>query len=45
VGDYYIKYNENNGITPMKAHVNFTHPKLFVERKLALTNYVVRNKS
>jgi len=36
-----IKYNENNGIIPMRTHVDFTHPKLFVQRKLILTNYVV----
>lgn len=36
-----IKYNENNGIIPMRTHVDSTHTKLFVQRKLILTNYVV----
>ncbi len=29
-----IEYNKINGITPMKTHVDFAHPKLFIQRKL-----------
>jgi hypothetical protein len=28
------KYNKINGITPMKTHVDFVRPKLFVRGKL-----------
>jgi len=31
-----IKYNKINGITPTKTHVDFAHPKLFVQRKSQL---------
>ncbi len=30
------KYNKINGITPTKTHVDFAHPKLFVQRKSQL---------
>jgi len=32
-----IKYGKINGITPMKTHVKYMHPKLVAQRKLAIT--------
>jgi hypothetical protein len=36
-----IKYGKINGITPMKTHVESTHPKLVVRRKLAIIRELV----
>ncbi len=36
-----IKYGKINGITPMKTHVEFTHPKLVVHTKLAIVEELV----
>jgi hypothetical protein len=36
-----IKYGKINGITPMKAHVESTHPKLVVCKQLAITKELV----
>jgi hypothetical protein len=30
------KYDKINGITPMKTHVDYVHPKLFIQRKSQL---------
>jgi hypothetical protein len=32
-----IKYSKINGITPMRTHVESTHPKLVACKKLAIT--------
>jgi hypothetical protein len=32
----FIKYNKSNGIILTKNHVDFVHPKLFVQRKAQL---------
>jgi hypothetical protein len=37
----HIKYGKTNGITPMKTHVESTHPKLVACRKLAITKELV----
>jgi hypothetical protein len=31
----------NNGIIPMKTQVDFAHPRLFIQRKLVLINFIV----
>jgi hypothetical protein len=31
-----MKYNKLNGIVPIKNHVEFTHPRLVGNRKLAI---------
>jgi hypothetical protein len=31
-----LKFNKTNGITRMKIHVDFAHPKFFVQRKSQL---------
>jgi hypothetical protein len=36
-----IKYGKINGITPMRTHVEFTHPKLVACRKLAIAKKLV----
>jgi hypothetical protein len=36
-----IKYGKINGITPMKTHVESTHPKLVARRKLTITKELV----
>jgi hypothetical protein len=36
-----IKYVKINGITPMKTHVEFAHPKLVAHRKLAITKELI----
>jgi hypothetical protein len=36
------KYNTKNGISPMKTRVDFAHLQLIVQRKLILTNDVVK---
>ncbi len=32
----FIKYDKINGITPMKTHVEFVHPKLVACKKLTI---------
>jgi hypothetical protein len=32
----FIKYNKFNEIVPMKNHIEFTHPRLVANRKLAI---------
>jgi hypothetical protein len=36
-----IKYIKTNGITPMKTHVEITHPKLWVHKKQLCSEKVV----
>jgi hypothetical protein len=36
-----IKYDKINGITPMRTHVEFSHPKLVAYRKLAITKELI----
>jgi hypothetical protein len=36
-----IKYNKTNGTTPMKTHVETTHPKLWTQRKQICSEKVV----
>ncbi len=38
-----IKYNKINDIAPMKTHIDVTHARLLVKRKLKLTNIVATN--
>jgi homoserine kinase len=33
----FIKYEKNNGIIPMKTHVDNVHPCLFTKRKFVLS--------
>jgi hypothetical protein len=37
----FIKYGKINGITPMRTHVESTHPKLVAHRKLAIVEKLV----
>lgn len=37
-----IKYNKINKITPMKTHIDYAHPRLFVHRKIVLANIIVK---
>ncbi len=36
-----IKYDKINGITPMRTHVEYVHPKLVGCRKLAITKELI----
>jgi hypothetical protein len=36
-----IKFGKINGITPMRTHVEFAHPKLVIHRKLAIVEELV----
>ncbi len=36
-----IKYGKINGITPMKTHVEFAHPKLVARKNLTITKELV----
>ncbi len=36
-----IKYGKINGITPMKTHVEYAHPKLVICKKLAIAKKLV----
>ncbi len=38
-----IKYNKMNDIARMKTHIDVTHARLLVKRKLKLTNIVATN--
>jgi hypothetical protein len=35
-----IKYNKCNGVTPMKAHIDYVHPKLLVAKKKQLIEVI-----
>ncbi len=38
---FLIKYNKINGLTPMKTHIDITHPRLFVLRKTQLVENAI----